>query len=57
MFQMKGQDQTPEINPNEVEVSNVPDKEFKLMVTMMLTELRRVIDEHNENFNRDRKYN
>ena len=45
-FQMKEQDKTPEEELNGVEVSNLPDKEFKVMVIKMLTELGRRMDEH-----------
>lgn len=31
----------------------LPDKEFKVMVINMLTKLRRGMDEHSENFNRE----
>ena len=34
---------------NGMEISNLPDKEFKIKVTKILTELRRRIDEHSEN--------
>ena len=38
----KEQDKTSEKkNLNEMEISNLPDKEFKVMVINMLTELRR----------------
>jgi len=41
-------------------ISNLPDKEFKVMVIKMLTKIRRRMDEHSENFNKDmdniRKY-
>ena len=50
MFQTKEQNKIPEENPNEMEISNLPDKEFKAMVTKMLAELRRRMEEHNENF-------
>lgn len=41
VFQTKEQGKTPGEgkNPNEMEVSNLPDKEFKVMVTKMLTKL------------------
>lgn len=35
------QDKTSEQNFNEVEIGNLPDKTFKVMVIKMLTELRR----------------
>ena len=50
MFQMKEQDKTPENDINEMEINNQPDKEFKVMVIKMLTELGRRIDEHSEIF-------
>ena len=34
-----------------MEVSNLPDKEFKVMVVKMLTEFRRRMEAHNEKFN------
>ena len=45
MSQMKEQDKTSEKDLNEMEISNPPDKEFKVMVIKMLPELGR-IDEH-----------
>ena len=45
---------------SDIHRSNLPDKEFKVMVIKMLIQLRRRMDEHNENFNEDveniRKY-
>lgn len=38
-----------------MEVSNLPDKEFKVMVIKTLTELRRGMDEHHKNFNKEIK--
>ena len=32
MSQMKGQDKTPEKQLNEVEISNLPEKEFRIMI-------------------------
>ena len=37
-----------------MELSNLPDKELKVMVTKMLTELGRRMDEHSENFNKEK---
>lgn len=34
-------------------ISNLPDKEFKVIVIKMLTQLKRRIDECNENFNKE----
>lgn len=40
---MKEQDKTPKNFLNEMEVSNFSDKEFKIMVITLLTELERRI--------------
>ena len=40
MFQMKEQDKTLEKELNEVGISNLLNKEFKVMIVKMLTELR-----------------
>ena len=48
---MKEQDKTPE-ELSEVVKSNLPDKEFKVMIIKMLNELRRRMDEHSEKFNK-----
>lgn len=32
--------------PDETEVNNLPDKEFKAIIIKMLTELKKVIEEH-----------
>ena len=57
---MKEQDTTSGKNLNETEISNLPDKEFKVMVIKMLTKLRRRMNEHSENVNKEteniRKY-
>ena len=55
MFQMKKQDKTPE-KLSKMKISNRLDKELKVMIIKMLTKLGRRMDEHNENFNRVRKY-
>lgn len=38
---------------NEVELSNLLDKEFKVIVIKMLTKLGRRIDEFSKNFNKE----
>ena len=54
------QNKTPEKELNKMKINNLLDKEFKAMVIKMLTELRRRMDEHSENFNKEieniRKY-
>ena len=52
MPQMK-QEKTPGNKLNEMEASNLPKTEFKIMVIKMLNELRGRMDEHNENLNRE----
>ena len=53
MFQMKEQDKTPEEKLNEVEINNLPNKEFKVIVIKMLQKLRRRMDEQNEKLNKE----
>lgn len=53
-FQMKkNATKTLEKDFNNMQISNLPNKELKVMVIKMLTQLRRRIDEHSENFNRE----
>ena len=53
MFQTKEQGKPPENYLNEMDISNLRDKKFKVMVINMLTNLRRRMDEHSENFNKE----
>ena len=39
MYQMKEQDKTPETQLNEVEIGNLPEKEFKLMIMKIIQDL------------------
>ena len=55
MFQTK-QEKSLENDIDEMEVSSVSDKEFKVMVIRMLTELRRRLDQHNGILDKE-KYN
>ena len=41
MPQMKGQDQTPEKQLNEVEIGNLSEKEFRIMIWKMIPDLRK----------------
>ena len=60
MFQTKGQDKSLETDFNEMEISDVPDKEFKIMIIKMLIEVKRTMHEQSESFNKEientRKY-
>ena len=39
-----------------MEISDLPDKDLKIMVIKMLTKVRRTMHEKSENLNRDREY-
>ena len=39
MYQMKERDKTPEKQLNEVEIGNLPGKEFRIMIVMMIQDL------------------
>ena len=41
MYQMKEQDKTAEKQLNEVEISNLPEKEFRIMIVKMSQDLRK----------------
>ena len=53
MFQTKEQDKTPKRKLSKVEISNQPDKEFKVMIIKVFNEFRRQMDERSEKFNRE----
>lgn len=36
-----------------MEISNLPDKDFKIMAIKMLMEPRRIMDEHSDKFNKE----
>ena len=40
MYQMKEQDKTPEKQLNEVQIGNLPEKEFRIMIVKMIQDLR-----------------
>ena len=40
-FQIKGQDKTPEKHINEVEIGNLPEKDFRIMIVKMIQDLRK----------------
>ena len=41
IFEAKEREKTPEEELSEVEISNLPDKEFEVMITKMLSKLGR----------------
>ena len=57
MYQMKEQDKTPEKQLNEVEIDNLPEKEFKIMIVKVIQDLRKrmeaKIEKMQEMFNKD----
>ena len=57
MYQMKEQDKTPEKQVNEVEISNLPEKEFRIMIVQMIQDLgnkmEAKIEKMQETFNKD----
>ena len=54
---MKEQDKTPEKQLNEVEISNLPEKEFRIMVVTMIQDfgkrMEAKIEKMQEMFNKD----
>ena len=60
MFQMEEQDKIPGEELNEVEISDLPNKEIKVMTIEMTKELERRMDEQNREVRRrtrDAEYN
>ena len=57
MYQMKEQDKTPEKQLNEVEIVNLPEKEFRIMIVKMIQDLGKrmeaKIEKMQEMFNKD----
>ena len=44
MYQIKEQDKTPEKELNEMEIGNLPEKEFRIMIAMMIQDLGKRIE-------------
>ena len=57
MYQMKEQDKTPEKQLNEVEIGNLPAKEFRIMLMKMIQDLGKRMEakfeKMQEMFNKD----
>ena len=57
MSQMKEQDKTPEKQLSEVEISNLPEKKFRIMIVKMIQDLGKrmeaKIEKMQEMFNKD----
>ena len=48
MSQMKEQDKTPEKQQNEIEIGNLPEKEFRIMIVKMIQDLRKRMEANSE---------
>ena len=57
VYQMKEQGKTKETQLNEVEIGNLPEKEFRIMIVKMIQDLGNTMDAKIENmqemFNKD----
>ena len=57
MYQLKEQDKTPEKKLNEVELGNLPEKEFRITIVKMIQDLRKrmeaKMEKMQEMFNKD----
>lgn len=53
MFQTKEQDNTSEKDNDEMEISSLLNKEFKVMVVKMQTKVRRKMDEWSKKVNKE----
>ena len=53
MSQMKGQDKIPQKQLNEVEIGNLPEKEFRIMIMKMIQDLRKIMKKMQEVFTTD----
>ena len=53
MSQVKGQDKTPEKQLNEVEIGNLPEKEFRIMIVKMIQNLEKTMEKMQEMFTKD----
>ena len=59
MYLMKKQDKNPEKQLNEVEIGNLPEKEFRIIIVKMIQDLRKrmetKIEKMQEMFNKDQE--
>ena len=49
----KGQDKTSEKQLNEVEIGNLPGKEFRIMVVKMIQDLGKTMEKMQDTFTKD----
>ena len=50
MSQMKGQDKTPDKQLNEVQIGNLPEKEFRITIEKVTQDLRKTMKKMQEMF-------
>ena len=50
---MKRQDKAPEKQLNEVEIDNLPEKEFRIMMVKKIQDLKNRIEKMHETFTKD----
>lgn len=53
LFQTEEQDRSPETDPKEIELYDLPNKELKIAVIKMLTEVKRIMQGQSEYFNEE----
>ena len=53
MLQMKEQKKSPEKELSEMEATNIPDAEFKRMITRMFKDLRGRMDDLSDSLNKE----
>ena len=53
MTQMKGQGKTSEKQLNEVEIGNLSEKEFRIMIVKMIQDLGKTMEKMQEMFTKD----
>ena len=53
MSQAREQVKTPQTDLNEMEIRDLSDRVFKIMVIKLFIKVRRSIHEHSENFNKE----
>ena len=53
MSQMKGKENTPKEQVNEVEIGNLSEKEFRITIVKMIQNLRKTVEKMQERFTKD----
>ena len=56
MLQTKEQEKSLKTKLNEMKISYLPEREFKIVVIKILTKVRRAMHEQNENFNTQKMF-